>query len=121
MAVPVNAALLALEDGTPHRRSKGAPCSGDAETGQGESDGVAVELRKVLFAQRRNTMHAAVNDREQTLIVYGELVPAQVRHVHDRCIAVLGDAVHVPLREQKGGLFTQASGFHPKMSQVVTA
>ena len=84
-------------------RSKGAPCSGDAETGQGESDGVAVELRRVLFAQRRNTMHAAVNDREQTLIVYGELVPAQVRHVHDRCIAVLGDAVHVPLREQKRG------------------
>ena len=112
MAVPMNAALLALKDGALHRRSEGMPCSGEAEMGQGECDGVASELRKAHFAQRRNTTHAAFNDSEQTCVVNGEIVPAQVRHIHHDRIAVLGDAVEIPLREQKGGFFSQTCGFH---------
>ena len=89
MAVPINAALFVLKDNAPHRRSESAACSVDMEMGQGESDGVAVALRRIHFAKRGRATYATLEDSEQTCVVNGEFVPAQVRHVHHRCIAIL--------------------------------
>ena len=114
MAVPINGAIFALKHGVLHGRPEGVPASLDAEMGQGESDGFAVELRKAPFAQGRSAVDTTVEYSEQTCIAHGELVPAQVRHIDHYCIAVLGDAVQIPLREQERRFFTQAAGFHPQ-------